>query len=225
MNLADEFVVYDSVQYTKNDWRNRNTLPTKSGLTWLTIPVSTSGKSSQRINEATISDRRWARKHWMTVEQILGRYEHFERFREVWHGWYTESAELTSLHDVNVIFLRGIAVQLGIDTLLRDDREFVFTDDTPTGKLVQLCQQTGADRYLTGPSALSYLEINRFHEANIEVEVIDYGSYPTYLQSGGHFHHGVSVLDLLAALGPAARTHLIGTTFCPTSQTSERRTS
>ena len=31
MAMADLFIVYDSVQYTKNDWRNRNILPTPSG--------------------------------------------------------------------------------------------------------------------------------------------------------------------------------------------------
>ena len=36
---VDIFVVYDEVQYTKNDWRNRNLIKTKNGLQWLTIAV------------------------------------------------------------------------------------------------------------------------------------------------------------------------------------------
>ena len=35
---VDLFVFYDEVQYTKNDWRNRNRIQTKQGLKWLTIP-------------------------------------------------------------------------------------------------------------------------------------------------------------------------------------------
>ena len=37
---CDTFVFYDDVQYTKNDWRNRNRIYTRNGLQWLTIPVA-----------------------------------------------------------------------------------------------------------------------------------------------------------------------------------------
>lgn len=37
---VDLFVFYDDVQYTKNDWRNRNLIKTPTGAKWLTIPVS-----------------------------------------------------------------------------------------------------------------------------------------------------------------------------------------
>ena len=39
INMVDEFVLYDDVQFTKNDWRNRNIIKTNQGLRWLTIPV------------------------------------------------------------------------------------------------------------------------------------------------------------------------------------------
>ena len=29
---VDEFVLYDDMQYTKNDWRNRNKIKTRNGL-------------------------------------------------------------------------------------------------------------------------------------------------------------------------------------------------
>ena len=39
MNKSDVFVFYDDVQYTKNDWRNRNQIKTTNGKMWLTIQV------------------------------------------------------------------------------------------------------------------------------------------------------------------------------------------
>ena len=47
---SDIFVIYDHVQYTKNDWRNRNLIKSNQGLQWLTIPVS-QNKLGQKINE------------------------------------------------------------------------------------------------------------------------------------------------------------------------------
>ena len=57
INSSDVFVLYDDMQYTKNDWRNRNKIQTPQGLKWLTIPVRQE-KLSQRINETKISDPR-----------------------------------------------------------------------------------------------------------------------------------------------------------------------
>ena len=165
MAMADLFIVYDSVQYTKNDWRNRNILPTPSGPTWLTIPVVTAGRSDQRIHDAVIGDRRWARKHWQTVSQLLARRPSFASYRDVWESWWQEAESFELLHDVNVHFLRGLAGQLGVAAPIVDDRQYRLAEDTPTGKLVQLCQAVRADRYATGPSGLNYLELHRFDVA------------------------------------------------------------
>jgi hypothetical protein len=44
---VDVFVVYDDMQYTKRDWRNRNLIKTPQGLKWLSIPVKLKGKYFQ----------------------------------------------------------------------------------------------------------------------------------------------------------------------------------
>jgi hypothetical protein len=36
---VDEFILYDEVQYTRRDWRNRNKIKTADGTQWLTVPV------------------------------------------------------------------------------------------------------------------------------------------------------------------------------------------
>lgn len=41
---VDEFVLYDDVQYTRRDRRNRNKIKTPVGLSWLTVPVQVKGK-------------------------------------------------------------------------------------------------------------------------------------------------------------------------------------
>ena len=61
---ADEFVLYDDVQYTRRDWRNRNRIKTADGPQWLTIPVEVKGKYTQRIRDTRVSDHDWAANHW-----------------------------------------------------------------------------------------------------------------------------------------------------------------
>jgi hypothetical protein len=75
---ADVFVFYDDVQFTKNDWRNRNLVKTAAGVQWLTVPV---GRDvSRRIDEVALTDGRWQKKHWRTFEQLYGRAPFFDRY-------------------------------------------------------------------------------------------------------------------------------------------------
>jgi hypothetical protein len=49
INSVDEFVLFDDVQFTKRDWRNRNNIKTPNGTFKLTIPVLTKGNFYQSI--------------------------------------------------------------------------------------------------------------------------------------------------------------------------------
>jgi len=75
---VDEFILYDDVQFTKNDWRNRNRIKTPRGVEWLSIPV---GKDiNRRIRDVKINDLSWQKKHWMTLS---GNYKRSAKFKEV----------------------------------------------------------------------------------------------------------------------------------------------
>ena len=39
ISSVDEFILYDDVQYTRNDWRNRNQIKIQNGVNWLSVPV------------------------------------------------------------------------------------------------------------------------------------------------------------------------------------------
>ena len=63
---ADVFVYYDEVQYTKNDWRNRNRICSKNGVQWLTIPISRESVKL-RMSEVRLPDARWQTDHFKTL--------------------------------------------------------------------------------------------------------------------------------------------------------------
>ncbi|MEA2943536.1 MAG: hypothetical protein QOD09_4065, partial [Bradyrhizobium sp.] len=51
---CDEYVIYDSRQYVKRHWHNRNRIKTANGVEWLTIPVVTRGRFEQPIEQVEI---------------------------------------------------------------------------------------------------------------------------------------------------------------------------
>ncbi len=213
INAVDIFVIYDSVQYTKNDWRNRNQIKTANGPIWLTIPVLTSKTSTQRICDAKIADSPWTKKHWKSIESGMAKSPYFGLFRDEWLSWYQAASEFDSLHDVNVLFLRGICRQIGIESKILLDSDISYSGRTPTEKLVSICDLLDADTYITGPAGLNYIDKVSFAEREIRIEIIDYGHYQAYKQCHGDFTPYISALDLIANVGMQSRSHLLGRTI------------
>jgi hypothetical protein len=202
MNKVDDFVVYDCVQYTKNDWRNRNQIKSKSGVQWLTIPVSVKS-SAQLINETAVANNLWAEKHIRTLTQTYSKSRFFNEYADELRECYELAKSATKISEINLIFIRWINSKLGITTKLHSANDFELVDDR-IERLVRICQQLQADSYLSGPAAKDYLDEQRFTDNSIAVEWMDYRGYPKYPQFGDEFQHGLSVLDLLFHTGTEA---------------------
>lgn len=204
---VDEFIFYDDVQYTKNDWRNRNRIKTSSGPRWLTIPV---GQGLDRlICEVALPQDDWPRRHWRNLERSYADTPHFESYRalfeEIWlhRGWRT-------LSDLNQHIIRTIARDvLGLRPRFRDSREFALHGHKQN-RLLDLLQHAEATIYVSGPSARAYLDPDRFAASGIELRWKDYGPYPEYPQLFPPFIHEVTILDLLFHTGADAPQFIWG---------------
>ena len=203
IHSVDEFILYDDVQYTKRDWRNRNQIKTAQGLLWLTIPVEVKGKFSQSVRETKIASTDWAKKHWQTISQNYARAPYFKEYRERFEALYlTEQPEYLS--EVNFRFLEALKEMLSITTPLLFSSEYGFEKDEKNQQLLKLCHKAGANQYLSGPAAAGYLDMQAWKSEGVTVSVYDYSGYPEYRQSFPPFEHAVSVIDLILNEGPNA---------------------
>jgi hypothetical protein len=202
---VDEFIIYDEVQYTKNDWRNRNRIKTAAGVQWITIPVYQKSLK-QKISETEVSQSNWAVKNWNTLKTNYGRAPAFKAIAPVFEEFYLKT-QLTQLSEINISLIRMICRLLGIMTPITNSADYVLEGD-PTERLVNLCRQCGATRYLSGPAAKNYLREALFQQNNIAVEWMDYSGYPEYPQLYPPFSHYVSILDLLFSMGEHAAQYM-----------------
>lgn len=207
IRAADEFVLYDDVQFTRRDWRNRNRIKTAQGLAWLTIPVLSKGRYLQRICDTQVHDPDWARRHWSRLEQAYASAPHFPIYRSRIQSLYAAAAAETSLARINRGFIEGICDILGIATPIAWSMDYDLPEGR-TARLVRLCRHLGATHYLSGPSARNYLLPGPFAAAGIALEFADYAGYPEYAQLHGPFEHRVTILDLLFNKGHDAPLHL-----------------
>ena len=202
INMVDEFILYDEVQYTKNDWRNRNKIKTQQGIQWLTIPVRQESLE-QKIKDTKISDKKWNIKHWRTISQNYAKAKYFKDYKDIFEELYLTCDE-EYLSQINYKFITTINEILEIKTKLRWSSEFELLDGQ-TEKLLGICKDCNADIYLSGPAAKDYFNEELAKQENIKVEWMDYSGYKEYEQLNPPFEHGVTILDLIFNEGDRAK--------------------
>ena len=143
INMADVFVIYDDVQYTRRDWRNRNIIKTAHGLKWLTIPVEVKGRFSQTVRETKVSNKSWAMQHWKSIQHNYARAKYFEEYKAILENLYSESHE-DFLSIINDRFLRVICDLLQIKSEFRVSSEFDLQGDK-IERLVGICKTLGQE--------------------------------------------------------------------------------
>lgn len=196
------FVVYDEMQYTKRDWRNRNLIKTPNGLKWLSIPVSVKGKYFQKINETKISDKKWNKSHLGILKQNYNN----ARFYKETIGWIEElymNCNFEYLSEINLHFIREINKYLNIKTEIRFSKDFDLHEDRNM-RLINICKELNGSDYFSGPAAKFYMDEKLFEANNLNVHYLNHSDYPKYSQLYDSFEHGVSILDLIFNVGNEA---------------------
>ncbi len=206
---VDVFVLYDSVQYTRRDWRNRNRIKTREGLRWITVPVRVKGKYLQRIDETELADDSWIAVHLGAIRHAYARTPAFaDTF--TWLEDQLTRAPKTTISALNRHLIESGCRRLGITTEIRDSSEFTLSEGR-NERLADLCASMRATEYVSGPSAKGYLDERVFAERGVRVLWKSYTGYEPYDQPHGDFEDGVSVIDLMCCTGANASRYLSST--------------
>jgi hypothetical protein len=206
ISASDETIIYDDMQYTRRDWRNRNKIKTPQGLQWLTVPVVSKGKYLQSIRATEINGSQWALSHWKALELNYGRASFFPEISEWLKPLYTNK-DHTHISNLNRLFIIEICKYLNINTLITCSWNYKLVDGR-TERLADLCVQAGGNEYISGPAARGYIDENIFMDMGIRVSWFEYDGYPAYPQLWGEFFHGVTILDLLFNCGKEATVYM-----------------
>ena len=207
MRRADVFAYYDDVQFDKHGWRNRNRIKTPTGALWLTVPVLHHGQGQPRILDTLIDTRsNWQRKHMASLKQYYAKAPYAMRYlpeiEAIVNRPCTHLAEL----DIALTGLMAGWLGLPVPTLRTSS---MGVGGTQSQRLIDLCRQVGATRYLSGDAASDYLDVALFAGHGIEVVWQNY-QHPVYPQQYGDFVPYLSAIDLLLNCGDESAQILKG---------------
>ncbi|HTF89950.1 MAG TPA: WbqC family protein [Planctomycetota bacterium] len=207
--LVDEVISLDHVRIDRNSktrFANRNRVRTSQGWTWLSVPLRTKGQDDLSLDRLQIDPAvRWRTKHWATLEQNYRRAACFAELAPALEAIYVR--EWSELVPLCVELTRALLSAFEIDTHFRSSSQ-MQSRSTKSELILDLCLESQATHYLSGPFGRDYLDREAFARAGITIDFHDY-RHPIYPQSYPGFEPNLSACDLLFHAGRDARKILL----------------
>ena len=206
IRLADVYVHYSDVPFSKGSFVNRVQVKTAQGSVWMTAPLQ-GLRLGQRICEVRIDYRKdWRRKHRELLRQAYGQAPYKDDMLQIVDAVYEE--QHVTLDELSRASITEICRYLGLEQPRRflDIRELDIGGSS-SQRVLATVQALDGDTYITGLGARNYLDHESFAAANVRVEYMHYRKTP-YPQLHGEFTPYVSILDLIANTGSESADYL-----------------
>ena len=204
---SDIFILYDTTQFKKNDWQNRNKICTPTGWDWITVPVI--HEFGLAINETKISiPEKSLIKNWRALQTNYGRAPYYKKYsadlEAIYYGSYF------SIGDLSSILIIKIAEFLGLKTRFIKCSELDKVESKSTQALIDLCQLVNADTYIAGAEGINYMDMDLWNSTGLKIIFQKY-THPVYRQfNNQNFQSHMCILDLLFNYGDESLSILIG---------------
>lgn len=197
--LADHFVFYGDVQFSKGSFVNRVQIKTAAGIKWLTVPLH--GLSlGQRIQEVQIDSRKnWRRQHLDMLRQAYAAAPYLNDMLRLVKDAF--DANPKSIGDLSRLSMMILYDYFGLKNLkcIQDIQELGIPG-AGSSRVLEIVLRLGGNTYITGHGARNYLDHEAFERAGVCVRYMNY-RLSQYQQLHGQFTPYVSALDLVANCG------------------------
>ena len=200
INRCDRWVVFDTAQYMRRQWVNRNRIlhPT-AGWQYITVPVDRQTDGGA-IADVRLRDKSAARR------RILGQLAHYRQKRAPFFDatvalverCFDESAG-DSLAELLLCGLRMVCSHLGIafEPISLARSPLVLPEITHPGQwAVEISAAMGASDYLNAPGGRVLFDSDEFARRGIRLHFADLIDF-TYACDGRPFVSHLSIIDVL----------------------------
>jgi hypothetical protein len=205
---VDEFIFYDDVQFTKQDWRTRNRIYSSQGVSWISLPCGSN--LERKINEVKLpGDIPWGKQQWDKIRNAYRKAPYFGKYKDFFANVFLEY-KWEYLSQLNQYFITTISRDfLKIPTKFSNSTDYQ-SFGKKNEKLLSLIKNAGCEVYISGPAAKNYINEDDYKASGISIEWKDYSGYPEYPQNNTPFEPNVSIIDLLFHIGPDAPFYIWG---------------
>jgi WbqC-like protein family len=210
MRLADIFVRYDDVQYSKGSFTNRVQIKSVTGSQWLTVPLKKFSLGIP-IDEVEIDDSQdWRARHLDSLSACYLNAPYFADMLELVRSVFTKPIQTIS--ELSYCSQNTLFRYFGLNPRLQlMDIKALNAPNKSSQRVLEVVRLLCGNFYITGHGAHKYLDHQIFESAGINVQYMQYEKI-AYPQQHGQFTPYVSALDLVANCGKQGASSIRSTT-------------
>jgi len=210
VRLADIFVHYNDVQFSKGSFVNRVQLKSPGGPKWLTIPTQNLHLGQKIADVQASAKLDWRTAHRGLVADCLGEAPHASDATMLLESVYSRAH--SSVGDIARESLMALVRYFELD----NGRQFMDSAELGIAgsndeRVLHIVKSLGGTEYITGHGASRYLDHAMFETNGVQVRYMRYRMKP-YPQLHGAFTPFVSALDLVANCGRAGSQYICSDT-------------
>lgn len=199
MNAVDQWIVFDTPQYIRHGWVNRNRVLShgENGWKYITVPIQKCSRNTP-IHSVKIGDRDWQTELSRSFDYYAARKApYLEQTVAFVERAIAGSFELLS--DLLVATLRQTLQYLEIETPLRRFSEMdlqVGEIDHPGQWALKISREVGASVYINPPGGREIFDREEFTRETIDLRFLE-PKLEEYDQGRKDFVAGLSIIDCL----------------------------
>lgn len=195
---TDKFIFFDTPQYIKHGWVNRNRILKQDGEPhYFIVPIK---KASQQtaINKVEINNAiPWKEKIYGQLTVYKKKAPFYQAVMDFLHGIldmeYSNLSKLNILSTVRTCQFLGIDIDYDVYSNMDLQIENV---NAPDEWALRITEKLGYEVYVNPIGGLSFFDREKYKLQNIKLEFLRQELIP-YIQKIGHFEEGLSIIDLM----------------------------
>ncbi len=198
IDACDEFIVFDTPQYIRHGWIERNRILKLNGEpNYIKVALNKS-KQKDSIKSITINNNvNWKKKIFAQLTHYKKKAPNYNKVIELLQQILKNP--YTSITELNVEALREICVFLNIKTPIKIWSEMnmeIEQVNTPDEWALNICKAYNANSYINAIGGKGFFDVTKYLNANVDIKFLDFEP-TTYKQFENEFVPFLSIIDVL----------------------------
>lgn len=196
MNLVDEFIVYDEIQYSKKGWVSRNRILMNGQAHLVSLPLK-KGSDFLDIKDRELADN-WPQERKKVLAKIYNSYKKAPFFDQT----YSLLEKIINFDEENLFYFLLNSIDcmksnLGIDTPLVISSSIAFDKTLKSEeRVLSICQAKRAMSYVNPIGGQELYKKDHFNEMGLDLKFHNMDPF-TYDQMNESFISHLSIIDVM----------------------------
>lgn len=196
---TDEFILFDTVQFIKHGWIERNRI-LKPGGSWqyIAVPLEKHSLNTKIMDIKIRNDENWKDKILSQLVHYKKRAPYYDKVIEVVKE--ALNIETDSITELNKHSLEVVCSYLGFSPKISIFSEMnlpIEEAKAPDEWALNICKALGnVNEYWNPPGGVTFFDRSKYEKANIKLKFQSVNIEP-YIQRIGYFEPGLSIIDVM----------------------------